>query len=229
LFEDGHRPATAAAPQGWEHVRTVTGLDGFVAAQFLTAQGLPGGPREQPDLGPGPASTVGPGGVETGPTGGPLGPGEVEPPPLNVPVKIVPPGGEGGEGIEVPVTILTPEERADLGQLGDIFQGAPPRRGTAFFSPSIGARAPAYGQTMFVQPRARFAGFGAAAPAPRLRSVNYQLARALRIARSMSAPQVLAEARAAAARGDTMIAHALLAVYAQRTRRRTFSPSPMRG
>jgi len=192
IFDDGHTPATPAAPQGWEHARTVDGKDGFVAAQFLTAQGLPGTPRETPL-------------PETGPAPGPA--------PLPGQPEVIPPAPEtqGTETTEegplnIPVTILTPEERAALGQLGDLFQGAPPRRaGNAFFSPRIGARAPAYGQTPFVMPRqARFSG---------LPSTHYRMARALRVARTMTAAQVLAASRAAAARGDAAVAHALQALY----------------
>ncbi len=192
LFEDGSAPPTAAAPQGWERVRTAAGTTGFVAAQFLTGQGIPGAPRETP---------------------------EPERPDLGPPIDVNPNGGLA-QGTETETNDRVGPAGGVIDDILDLFSGAP--RGNAFFSPMIGTRAPAYGQTQFVAPRPAPAGFGAT---PRLRSARFEMARAARMARRLTPIQILAAQRQAAAAGQPHVAAVLQALYLKSLRR----PAPMRG
>lgn len=108
VFPNGHQPPTPAAPQGWEGVRAANGVQGFIAAQFLTGEGAPRGGTETPNVEP----------------------------------------------------IIPIEQAPEIGGLpGFSFAGLPAAGspGSGWFSPMVGASAPAYGQTQFVRPLPRLA------------------------------------------------------------------------
>ena len=144
LFSDGHRPPTAAASQGWEAARAANGVQGFIGAQFLSGRGVPKGPVEVP-IEPGAPIDLPPDLNAQGGGGAPFNPGGVDLTPFIT-----------GENAPKDGGVFEPFNLAPL------FAGAPPRgfglqapnfRQNGWFSPMVGARAPAYGQAQFAQNR----------------------------------------------------------------------------